>query len=241
MRKLLLISSSRTHQTDFLDHCEAAIVERLANVQRVMFVPYALFDRDAYAELARARFARMGVRLDSLHTSTNPAAELVAADALFVGGGNSFRLLQHLYEYDVLEIIRQRVAAGMIYMGSSAGTNMACPTIRTTNDMPIVEPPSLDALGLVPFQINPHYLDSDPTSTHQGETREQRLQEYLEENATPVVALREGSWLVVDDDDYMLGGSQGARLFARDRPATNVLPGARLVWKGGHVFATDSA
>ena len=239
MNQLLLISSSRTYGTGFLDHCETALVQRLAGVERLMFAPYALYDRDAYAELARARFQALGVRLESLHRAADPAEPLQEAEALFVGGGNSFRLLRELYQLELLDLIRQRVAEGMIYIGSSAGTNMACPTIRTTNDMPIVEPPSLMSLGLVPFQINPHYLDAPADEKHQGETREQRLREYLEENNTPVLALREGAWLFGDGDHYRLGGSTGGRLFAPDELVSELPPNAQLVWRGQLALASD--
>jgi dipeptidase E len=133
-----------------------------------------------------------------------------------------------LQEQQLIEPIRARVEAGLAYLGTSAGSNVACPTIRTTNDMPIVQPASFSALGLVPFQINAHYLDADPKSTHQGETREQRLTEYLEENATPVIALREGAMIRVDGPETKLEGETGAVLFARDQPPRELAPGTLI-------------
>ena len=178
-RRLLLISSSRTHSTGYLDHCAAEIGDFLGPVGRVLFVPFALRDHAGYAATARERFAAMGYRLDSLHEAgDDPAAAARAvaeAEAMFIGGGNTFRLLKTLYDLELLAPIRRRVEAGMPYLGASAGSNVACVTIRTTNDMPIVEPPSFDALDLVPFNLNPHYLDPDPGSTHRGETREERI------------------------------------------------------------------
>ena len=148
--------------------------------------------------------------------------------AIFVGGGNTFRLLKTLQDSGLLDEIRRRVADGMLYMGASAGTNMAMPTIRTTNDMPIVEPPAFAALGLVPFQINPHYVDRDPDSSHQGETREQRLQEYLAVNETPVVALREGALLRIEGEAIDLRGSGGARIYRPGVAVEEIPPGRRL-------------
>src|SRR5205085_2572735 len=141
---------------------------------------------------------------------------------------NTFRLLASLQAHDLVAAIRACVAGGMPYVGSSAGTNVACPTIRTTNDMPIVEPRTLDALALVPFQVNPHYLDADPRSTHMGETREQRLREFHEENDTPVLALREGAMVRVEGTRVTLLGTSGARLFRRGREPDELVPPAVL-------------
>ncbi len=226
--RLLLISNSTEHGSGYLDHCADAMLETLGAVRSVLFVPFALADHDAYACTAVARFEHMGVACSSLHEAPDPRDAVDRAAALFVGGGNTFRLLDELYRLDLVARVRDRVAAGMVYMGASAGTNIACPTIRTTNDMPIVEPPSLDALGLMPFQINPHYLDPPVGSTHMGETRETRLQEYLEENETPVVGLREGSWLEVDGPRCRLGGKRPARLFARGADCHEFSPGSDL-------------
>ena len=148
---------------------------------------------------------------------------------MFVGGGNSFRLLKALHEQDLVRAIRERVAAGAVYMGSSAGTNMACPTLRTTNDMPIVQPPSFEALGLLPFQINPHYLDARPDTAHMGETRAQRLAQFLEENDVPVVGLREGTWLRREADRLTLGGIEaGGVVFRRGAQPSEIGPGHDL-------------
>lgn len=228
MRRLLLISSSRTHGTGFLEHCGEAIGQRLSSASRVLFVPYALADRDAYASVAAEAFEKFGVAMDPIHHAQDPVAAVHQAEAIFVGGGNSFRLLKALYDYQLLDPIRQRAMNGMPYIGSSAGTNLACPTIRTSNDMPIVEPPSFRALSLIPFQINPHYIDADPESKHQGETREQRLTEYLEENEIPVIGLREGSWLTFDGDTAALGGARPAVCFRRGEAVAEIAPGTTL-------------
>ena len=216
--RLLLISSSNVHGFGYLDHPEPAIRAFLGAGRRVAFVPFALRDHAAYTAKIRERLARMDLEV----VSTD---HLDAADAIFVGGGNTFRLLKTLYERDLLSPIRDRVRAGLPYLGSSAGTVIAAPTMMTTNDMPVVEPPSFNALALVPFQINPHYLDPDPQSTHKGETREERIREFLEENETPVVGLREGSILRVENDTTTLLGEKTARIFRRGEEAVEAAPG----------------
>jgi len=227
-KQLLLLSSSRVHGGGYLAHAEREIRELLSGAKRLLFVPYALQDLDGYAAIARAKFVELGFEFGSVHEARDPRQAIEQAEAIFVGGGNTFRLLNRMYELDLLDAIRSKVAAGMRYMGASAGSNLAGPTIKTTNDMPIVQPPSFNALGLVPFQINPHYLDADPTSTHMGETREQRLREYLEENTVPVVAIREAAMLRVSDNEVRLLGAKGARIFQRGRDAYELAPGSTV-------------
>jgi len=227
-RRLLLISNSTLHGSGYLDHAEAEIRDFLGELEHLLFVPFALFDRDKYAATAQARFEKMGYELTSIHTAADPLQAVKDTGAMFIGGGNTFRLLKTLYEFDLIDVIRERVDAGMPYIGSSAGSNMACPTIRTTNDMPIVQPPSFNALGLVTFQINPHYLDPDPNSKHMGETREERINEFHEENETPVVGLREGAILRIENGETILRGSTGARIFRKGFDPIEILPGARI-------------
>lgn len=213
-RRLLLISSSTVAGTGYLDHAEGEIRDHLRGADQVLFIPYALADHDAYFAKARERFVLMGLTLTAIHAASDPRRAVSETQAIFIGGGNTFRLLKALYDHQLLEPIRERVRAGMPYMGASAGSNIAGPTIRTTNDMPIVEPPSLAALNLFPYQINPHYLDPDPSSTHMGETREERLLQYLEENETPVIAIREGGYLRIQNGEILLKG-RPARIFRR--------------------------
>lgn len=228
MRKILLISNSTLHGSGYLDHAASEIQDFLGAASRVLFIPYALYDRDAYASQAEARFQKMGLEFESIHLAADARAAAGNAQAIFIGGGNTFRLLKSLYDLDLLEEIRRRVGDGMPYIGSSAGSNVACPTIRTTNDMPIVQPPSFDALGLVSFQINPHFLDPDPNSTHKGETREERIVQFLEENETPVIGLREGAMIRIEGDSALLKGSSGARIFRKGTEPIEVEPGTRL-------------
>ncbi len=226
--RLLLISNSTQYGRTYLEHAEQEIQRLLGSSARVLFVPYALMDRDAYTESARRKFDALGYDLTSIHHAANPPEAVAAADAVFIGGGNTFRLLKALHDNCLISPIEARVEAGMPYIGSSAGTVVACPTIRTTNDMPIVQPPTLDALGLIDFQVNCHFLDADPTSTHMGETREVRLLQFHEENDLPVVGLREGAMLRIEKGSVLLAGNTGARIFRRGLPAVEVDPGAVL-------------
>jgi dipeptidase E len=222
--RVLLISNSTMHGGGYLEHCAHEIRDFLGDKKRVLFVPYALHDHDVYTEKARAAFAAIGHDLSSVHQHAHSPAALADADAVFVGGGNTFRLLSALHHYQLLTAIRERALAGMPYIGSSAGTNVATPSIRTTNDMPIVQPPSFTALQLVPFQINPHYLDPDPESPHMGETREERIRQFHEEHVVPVLGLREGCLLRVAGERMELRGTTRARLFRRDREPEEFTP-----------------
>lgn len=228
MKKLLLVSNSTQHGRGYLDHVLEEILATLDGARRVLFVPFALKDRAGYAEKFRARMAAAGVEAEELVADATGPRRIESAEAVFVGGGNTFRLLDVLHRCALLEPLARRAREGMPYMGASAGSNIAAPTIRTTNDMPIVQPPSFDALGLVPFQINPHYVDADPSSKHMGETREDRLREYLEENERPVLGIREGAWIRREGGELTLGGRNGARLFRRGAPPEEFPPGARL-------------
>ena len=225
--RALLISNSTMHGGGYLEHCAATIRDFLGAKKNVLFVPYALADHDGYAAKARAAFTALGHQLVSVHTFQQRAMAAMAvsaADAVFIGGGNTFRLLKALYDHSLLEPIRRRCLAGMPYIGSSAGTNVATLSIRTTNDMPIVQPTSFQALQLVPFQINPHYLDPDPNSKHMGETREERLRQFHEEHATPVLGLREGCMLRVEGTRAELLGTTAARLFQRGQEPREFTP-----------------
>jgi len=226
--KLLLISNSTQHGSGYLAHCEDETRNFLRDLQVIVFIPYAIHDWDAYTKVARRRFKAWGLQLIGIHEQGDPKATLAKGDAIFTGGGNSFRLLNLLYEQDLMAPIREKVKRGAPYIGTSAGSNVACVSIRTTNDMPIVYPPSFDALDLVPFNINPHYLDPDPDSTHGGETREQRIAEFHEMNDCPVVGLREGSMLHVEDSHITLKGITPARLFRRGESPEEFQPGSDM-------------
>jgi dipeptidase E len=226
--RILLISNSTVHGRGYLDHIEDEIRKFLGGARTVLFFPFALYDRDSYVAKTKARFTAIGYSLESAHATDNPKRAIEQADAILIGGGNTFRLLKALQDLDLLEAIRRKVKTGMPYIGSSAGSNVAGPTIRTTKDMPIVEPSSFDSLRLVPFQISPHYLDPDPTSTHMGETQEERIVQFLEENETPVVGIREGAWLWIENGKVTLKGRTAARIFRRGEPPTEVTPGTEI-------------
>ena len=222
--QLLLISSSNVHGYGYLDHAEPDIKSVLGTRRKVGFVPYALRDHQGYTTKVRERLHLMGYEVSQIDGEN----DLDGIDAIFVGGGNTWRLVDTLYERKMLDPIRNRVRNGLPYIGSSAGTNIAAPTLKTTNDMPIVQPPSFDTLGLISFQINPHYLDPEPDSKHKGETREERIREFLEENTITVVGLREGTMLHVTDGQTMLIGLRAARIFRRGQEPVEVPPGNLL-------------
>jgi dipeptidase E len=225
--RLLLLSNSTNHGEAYLQYPVSAIKDFLGDaVRRVLFVPFAgvRFSYDDYTAMVRERFEEMGYGLDSVHEMAAPRESVKGAEALAVGGGNTFQLLRSLYETGLLEEIRSRVHDGMPYIGWSAGSNVACPTIKTTNDMPIVEPSSLKALGLVPFQINPHYTDDHPAN-HQGETRAQRIEEFTLLNPDLyVVGLREGSILRIEGSQISLLGQKPARVFVHGKEARDYEP-----------------
>jgi len=216
--RLLLNSSSNVHGYGYLDHVEPFLRDFLGSARVVAFAPFAAFDHGAYVAKVRDRLAKMELEVVELDA-------LDRAEALFVGGGNTFRLLKALYDRDLLGAIRERIRGGLPYIGSSAGSVIASPTIRTTNDMPIVQPPSFDAFGFIDVQLNCHYLDPDPSSTHKGETREERIREFHEENEAAVVGLREGTMLRVEDNAVTLQGEKHARIFRPGAEPVEVPPG----------------
>ena len=228
MPRILLISNSTVHGRGYLDHVEDELRFFLGPAKSVLFFPFALFDRDDYAAKAKARFAEMGYSLESAHTARRPDKAIEKAGAIFIGGGNTFRLLKSLQDLDLIEPIRRGIKAGVPYIGSSAGSNVAGPTIKTTKDMPIVQPRSFDSLRLVPFQISPHFQDPDPNSTHMGETQEERILQFLEENETPVVGMREGAWLLCENNAVTMKGKTGAKIFRRGEDPVEARPGQNI-------------
>jgi dipeptidase E len=224
--RLLLLSNSVAPGQGFLEHAFEAISDAMDGGQRLLFLGYASFEPDRYTEVMQGALRELGVEVVPAHRQEDLTNELDRAQAIFVGGGNAFRLLKAFQDSGLAYAVRERVLAGLPYLGASAGTNVACPTIRTTNDMPIVEPHSLVALGLVPFQINPHYVELDGAPF--AHSRDKRIGEFLHENDVPVVGLREGAWLDVRDDSVAVGGPTGGRLFQRGAEPRDLLRGHDL-------------
>jgi dipeptidase E len=238
MAELMLLSNSFSPGRGLLEHAMDTIAALLPGGRRVLFVPFASGDPDAYTDAMSGAFAVLGAQVTGAHRVSDPVRALAEHDAVFVGGGNSFKLLRAAERYGLLSAIRERVAAGMPYLGASAGANLACPTIRTTNDMPIVQPASFGALGLIPFQINPHYPAATPDG-QPGESRDTRLYEFLGENDVPVLALCEGSWLRVSGSAARIGGTAGGRLFTRGAAPRPVEPGDDVSFLFGTGTAYD--
>jgi dipeptidase E len=230
-KRLLLLSNSMNYGQGFLEHAVGHIKDFLgAEVKRILFVPFAGVTRsyDEYEAAVSGRFEEMNYAINAVHKARDANEAVRDAEALAIGGGNTFHLLREMYETKLIETIRERVEAGLPYIGWSAGSNVACPTIKTTNDMPIVEPPKFDALNLVPFQINPHYTD-EQLAGHAGETREQRLMEFLKANPqATVVGLREGSILRIEGQSIKLLGEKGVRVFRSGEPVREYSPADSL-------------
>lgn len=226
--QLLLASSSRCHPQGYLDHGETEFRRLFADVSEVLFVPYARPGGRSHAEYtaaARERFERAGQRLKGIEEFANPRDAMATAQGVFVGGGNTFVLLRDLYHYGLVEPLRERITAGMAYMGTSAGSTIAGLTIGTSNDMPIVHPPSFAALAAVPFNINPHFPLAKPDPTHKGETREDRLGEFHVFNKQPVVALHEDGMLRIEGSRTLLIGRRPALVFQPDQDVVAIEPG----------------
>ena len=227
---LLLISNSTNAGEPYLKYPINEIAKTLNGVTEVVFIPYAAvtFSYDEYEAKVQQRFNEIGIKVSSVHHALNKRNFVRHAQAIVIGGGNTFALLKKMQEEDLLDVIYRRVKAGVPYIGWSAGSNVTCPTICTTNDMPIVQPESFRAIGLVPFQINPHYLDANPEG-HAGETREQRINEYVEANRSRyVVGLREGCMLRIDDNGIELIGSRPLRIFKKGIATYEVQPGDNI-------------
>ena len=218
MKRILLASTSTVYGGTYLSYLQDELIDFFAGIDEILFVPYARpsgITHDEYTQIAQQFFNRVGKRIVGLHTFADPKKAIRQAKAIFTGGGNTFVLVNQLYGLEVMDVLRETVENGTLYMGTSAGSNIAGQTMQTTNDMPIVYPPSFKTLGLVPFNINPHYLDPDPQSKHKGETRETRIKEFHVFNDTPVIGLREGSWLRMEDEKVSLKGDLTARIFLK--------------------------
>jgi len=220
MKKLLIASTSTVHGKGYLEYILPELSIFFKGIAEILFIPYARpsgITHDEYTERAQEGFDKINIRLKGIHTFTNPIEAINNAKGIFTGGGNTFLLLKQLYDHKLISTLKNVVENGVPYFGTSAGSNITGLTVQNTNDMPIIYPPSFNSLGFVNFNLNPHYLDPDPTSKHMGETRETRINEFHTLNTIPVLGLREGSWLEVIGKKVMLSGDLNARLFQQNK------------------------
>lgn len=232
MKNLLIASTSTVYGGEYLDYLTEETIELFKATEEVIFIPYARpggISHDEYTEKAAKVFSKIGKNLTGLHTYKNPLEAIINAEGVFTGGGNTFVLVNALYHFELMQPLREAIFNGLPYMGTSAGSNICGISMQTTNDMPIVYPPSFKTLGAIPFNLNPHYLDPDPSSKHMGETRETRIAEFHTQNTVPVVGLREGSWLRVKGNEIILKGELKARVFEQGNEPYEVESGTQLL------------
>ncbi|MDT0293220.1 dipeptidase PepE [Mesonia ostreae] len=223
----IIASTSTVHGSSYLGYFHDALTELFTGVKEIIFIPYARpggISHKEYTKKAQEGLKFLNIDVVGLHEKENPKQAIENAQAIFTGGGNTFLLVSQLYKNDLMNNLSDKIKAGCAYLGTSAGSNICGKTMHTTNDMPIVHPPLFDTLGLFPFNINPHYLDPDPNSTHKGETRETRIKEFQQQHKIPVVGLREGSWIRIKDQDLVLKGDLNARVFIPQKEAIEVKP-----------------
>ncbi|MEO4004361.1 dipeptidase PepE [Flavobacterium sp. CAU 1735] len=231
MKKLIIASTSTLHSGSYLDYLLPTLVAHFKNVTTLLFIPYARpggISHEAYTEKVREAFSKINIAVKGIHEYENPIEAVAVAEGIFTGGGNTFLLVSQLYQTKVIDALETAVKNGTPYLGTSAGSNICGLTMGTTNDMPIVYPPSFKTLGFVSFNINPHYLDPDVNSTHMGETRETRINEFHHFNSQSVLGLREGSWLEVSGNTILLKGALHARLFRQNQEPEEIAPESDL-------------
>lgn len=231
MKNLLVASTSTIFGGEYLDYLTEEMAELFKDTEEVIFIPFARpggISHDEYTTKAAKAFEKIDKKLIGLHTFKDPVEALKKANGAFTGGGNTFVLVSALYRLELMQPLREAIFNGLPYMGTSAGSNICGTSMQTTNDMPIVYPPSFKTLGVIPFNLNPHYLDPDPNSKHMGETRETRIAEFHTQNTIPVVGLREGSWLRVKGDEIKLKGELEARIFKQGKDPYEIKTGTIL-------------
>lgn len=232
MKNILLASTSTLHGGQYLEYLVEEIKELFSGINEIIFIPYARpsgISHDEYTQKAKGFFEKMNIQVRGIHEFPSPEHAINEANGFFTGGGNTFLLVKTLHELNLMNALKNRVEAGVPYLGASAGSNIGGINMKTTNDMPIVYPPSFDCMGLVPFNLNPHYLDPDPNSTHNGETRETRIKEFLTQNDIPVVGLREGNWIRVRGEEIRIEGKHQTRIFEKGKEPYEVESG--YSWK----------
>lgn len=230
---MIIASTSTIHTGNYLEYLLPTLEILFNQCAEIIFIPYARpggISHDDYTNSVRSAFAKINKTVKGLHEFANPTEAIQNAQGIFTGGGNTFLLVTQLYENKVMEVLANVVESGTPYLGSSAGSNITGLTMQTTNDMPIIYPPSFKTLGLIPFNLNPHYLDADLQSKHMGETRETRIKEFHAFNDTPVLGLREGSWLEVIGSTILLKGDLTARLFRQNKAPEELESETDLSW-----------
>jgi dipeptidase E len=235
MKKLIIASTSTLHRGEYLDYLLPTLKDHFKDCTEIIFIPYARpsgISHDDYTSIARNAFSKINKSVKGLHEFEDPIQAIEQAQGIFTGGGNTFLLVSQLYNFNIMNTLASYVTSGTPYLGTSAGSNITGISIQTTNDMPIIYPPSFNALGIIPFNLNPHYLDPDPKSNHMGETRETRIKEFHSFNTIPVLGLREGSWLEVQGEKIILKGELTARLFQNQQDAIEIKPETDLAYLG---------
>ncbi len=235
MKNLIIASTSTLHGGEYLEYLLPTLENHFKNCDTIIFIPYARpggMTHDEYTERVAIAFSKINKKIIGLHTLKNPIEALENAQGIFTGGGNTFLLVTQLYENDVMQTLSNVIESGTPYLGSSAGSNITGISMQTTNDMPIIYPPSFKTLGAIPFNLNPHYLDANLQSKHMGETRETRIKEFHAFNTTPVLGLREGSWLDVKGEKILLKGNLTARLFRQNQIPEEINPETDLAFLG---------
>ncbi|WP_242085652.1 dipeptidase PepE [Aestuariivivens sediminis] len=231
MKKIIIASSSNVYGSGFLEYLFEELETFFEVAEDILFIPYARpggISHDDYTEKVNHAFRKIEKNVIGIHTFENQKQAIKNAKAIFTGGGNTFVLINQLYKRHLIEPLKTSISKGIPYLGTSAGSNICGLNIMTTNDMPIVYPPNFNALGLVHFNINPHYLDPNPKGKHMGETREVRIKEFHQYNTIPVVGLREGSWLRVNGESVVLQGNLKARIFECDKDPYEIDPNTEL-------------
>lgn len=231
MKNLLIASTSTLHGGNYLDYLHPEIQLHFAGCKTILFVPYARpggISHEEYTQKVESFFSKLNIEVKGLHEFANPIEAIEKAEGIFTGGGNTFLLVKQLHQQNLMLPLKKAIENSTPYIGTSAGSNICGLTMQTTNDMPIIYPPSFETLGVIPFNLNPHYLDADLQSKHMGETRETRIKEFHQFNPQPVIGLREGSWLDVKGEQIILKGELTARLFRQNREAIEVESGCEM-------------
>lgn len=231
MRNFILASTSTIHGSEYLSYLSEEIQSLFENIDEIIFIPYARpsgVTHDEYTETVQKFFHTISIKVKGLHNFENPENAILNAQGIFTGGGNTFLLVKQLHDLNLMKTLKNKIEKGTPYLGTSAGSNIGGVNMKTTNDMPIVYPKSFETMGIIPFNLNPHYLDPDLNSTHKGETRETRILEFLSQNDLTVIGLREGNWIRAKGNTLSVEGKEDTRIFQKDKTPFEIKPGTNL-------------